>query len=619
MKTLFLIITAITLYTSCSKTEETFDGSLVINTSAIFSDGVKGTIVIRGFNNDDSFQEIIPSTQGNFEVSLPNGEWNIYTVAWFNDNGGINLNGKIRCSVNKISVDGNSFQVDINLSKNNCLKNVFSLSATPVNTDLQFKPVQLQPCLSFNRVSFTGDCLAEEKKRGFHDTFRIGLNSYNTINQSFEVEYLSGCINPENGETIGLPFAEGKPLFPFVIYAYEDENCNQTSNGSGKIDTVYYVGNQKLQDNLIPAVDYSYINDGGPQYLYFADNIVGSGMNPLYNALPINRYDCNNGSGSHCLEASVSFNTSQHSIENVYKSYAQIFGRADNVMYYNNDGHDEGVIDEISFILGGPVGAVLGKHGITSCAQAVRKIGQAYTIKIPLSAQVYEVRLEAPTNPGNFSANSELRIELSELSRQGSMDSQIFEISCNNHNGYYASKNNNQDGQRLSLTEFHYIDSGSFNGSRYELLKYSKDASGIYRQFVSIQGNSGNKFKMYTAQNSSDNQGSLTTIEYQRTQVEGGSGLIELVVNSMDTGDRASFLSNSSANGDIVSSGIGLIYDDNEYDYTTNTSTTFSGTHTNYDIAFASSLSTNLDTYSANILSYDVISVIEHKFEELTP
>ncbi len=617
-----LLILSSTLLISCSKSSQTTDASFSIQTSALFSDGADGTIIINGTNGVDTFQEVIPSSQTTFEVELPRGSWSIKSVAWISTSAAeLNLAGKVRCALNTINVDGSDFQSDINLTAANCTKAPFKSSAINLNGYLRFRPINLQPCINFNGATYTGECLSNERKRGMNDTFRVGLNSYNTITKSFKREYVSGCITPENNPTnLGLPFDGTIPVFSFIIYAYEDEDCN-TTDGNGRIDNAYYIGKQSLEDQRTPKVYYKLINHAQSSSLYFADNIIGAKINPLLDAMPILRSDCNDGSGSHCLNTTIAFSNSDHLVEGVYKNFSHIFGTPDNVSYYNDDGEDEGILQEISRILGGPIGAILYKEGISTCTETISNIGKRLIIELPFSGDTYELRIESPTNPSNFAPNLDIRLVINSLDSATGDDQQIFEVSCANNNGYYASKDLDDEG--LRMTEFHYRDIGTFNDSRYELIQHSSGNYGVSKHFISIHGRTGNTFDMFSANIHIENSGD---IHYNRNYVEAGAGTIEVIQNSIDETD-ASTITNffSFASGDSsINSGAqtGQSYDDGKFTYSAAALTgpgVISISDNDYDTYFTNSLIPIIEGNLSVALSYDYVFDIENQFTELSP
>lgn len=244
-----------------------------------------GGAVITGSNGTDKFSVGLNASQvSNFSIDLPQGNWNFYAVAWFDDLGQGAMSGKTRCGISQAQIQGSNVSIELSLTNENCAAGVFGPVSTKDTTtyagETAFKRVYLNSCN--NPVGYPALCDSStiEAIPGESVSFQFVIPGYSSFGAN-PSSLSSVCLNPfvhNQGlfySEVRLPLVNNLGPIPVLLKGYEKRNCidpDATYNFSGDIAG-------------FSAVDRS-VTANTPTYytLTFPDNYVGKTGSPFIDA-----------------------------------------------------------------------------------------------------------------------------------------------------------------------------------------------------------------------------------------------------------------------------------------------------------------------------------------------
>ncbi|AUN98334.1 hypothetical protein C0V70_09495 [Bacteriovorax stolpii] len=119
---LFLLVLSLLFSFGCSKQAGKSEAKFKIGLAAladINAVGAGGAMLWGRSDKGDMFGSVITPSSG-FELSLVNGNWTFWSVAWEGDGSGAPFSGSIRCAKNAAVLNGTDVQVSMSLSNSKC-------------------------------------------------------------------------------------------------------------------------------------------------------------------------------------------------------------------------------------------------------------------------------------------------------------------------------------------------------------------------------------------------------------------------------------------------------------------------------------------------------------------
>lgn len=231
MKKLLVSIVLITSLISCTKSIKLTTSKVKILGSGAFSVGSiletkanNGMIFYGHNNNGHQFVQLINSDS--LDLTLPNGTWDFYTVAWENASPTSPFQGSNSCGKQKgVVLNGSDTSLSITISNTNCNDTDFSSGVSTVGGVYRLPYKDVNTCRDLSGVSsYASTCergigdLAPQ--RGFATYARVFIPQYKNIGNGYEIvgaPLLSGCmeIDPDlaSGESVsGSTKASGTVL-----------------------------------------------------------------------------------------------------------------------------------------------------------------------------------------------------------------------------------------------------------------------------------------------------------------------------------------------------------------------------------------------------------------------
>ena len=199
----------------------------------------------------------------------------------------VHLTGNNRCAFTSSTIEGNEATVNLTMTEANCSSPIFSNPSQM--TGNQFNYLRLVACrnlVQVNNESLNSEtCSDSPIEQGANISYRIVYKGTNSKTNTNLPDLVSACIS-DSDLTISsyetrmkIPL-QGSNKIPFLILAYEDNNC-----GSSEYEATYFLGfdvappGKRKTDNIIlagPSGTYGYQSS-----LFIADNYVGIGISPF--------------------------------------------------------------------------------------------------------------------------------------------------------------------------------------------------------------------------------------------------------------------------------------------------------------------------------------------------
>lgn len=224
-KKLFLLLSLITLISSCSKGVEKTSAKLSLKLAGIvnLSSGIgSGGAILFGKNAaGETFGKKIDATE--VDIDIPNGAWVFYALMWSNDS--TPMNGKVHCGKSINQLNGTATTISMSLTNANCTDPEFSGGKFYLASTLnRFADIFIEECDEVNAATIFS---CGKKNQGSALSYRFVFNNYKKTSAGFTVEgesLVSECktINssnsPSNIYSSGLPinFPSGGLGTPFV-------------------------------------------------------------------------------------------------------------------------------------------------------------------------------------------------------------------------------------------------------------------------------------------------------------------------------------------------------------------------------------------------------------------
>ena len=258
--TFILLIFALFFSFGCSKEAGKSEAKFKIGLAAltdINAVGAGGAMLWGRSDKGDMFGSVITPSSG-MELSLVNGQWTFWSVAWEGNGSGTAFTGTVRCAKAQALLNGTDVQVNLSLSNAKCDQQDFSPSVT-VNAGIkQFPSISTHECQK----------LSDHNGIGCGE----GIASGKTVSRRF---VLSSFIKPASGSLVTLPaklvsacrpvgvyFANEHlplgngvmPALAFLDSFYSSSSCDETDPkgfrrsayeygllGTAKLDTIKFV------------------------------------------------------------------------------------------------------------------------------------------------------------------------------------------------------------------------------------------------------------------------------------------------------------------------------------------------------------------------------------------
>ncbi len=237
-KKLFLLLSLITLITSCSKGVEKTSAKLSLKLAGIvnLSSGIgSGGAILFGKNAaGETFGKKIDATE--VDIDIPNGAWVFYALMWSNDS--TPMNGKVHCGKSVNQLNGTATTISMSLTNANCTDPEFSGGKFYLASTLnRFADIFIEECDEVNAATIFS---CGKKNQGSALSYRFVFNNYKKTSAGFTIEgesLVSECktINssnsPSNIYSSGLPInfpsgGLGTPFVGSVEFFMSSVNCD---------------------------------------------------------------------------------------------------------------------------------------------------------------------------------------------------------------------------------------------------------------------------------------------------------------------------------------------------------------------------------------------------------
>jgi hypothetical protein len=233
---LVLIVILMTTFSGCSKTAGSTASSFKISLNSITditSIGNGGAMLWGRSDKGDMFGEVLTPTTG-LELSLNNGQWTFWSVAWEGNAAGDKFTGVSRCAKNVSVLNGTSVQVSLNLSNANCDLGDFSPSVATNGSIKSFPELSLHECQKLTDHNGLGCGPIGESSKSV--SRRLVMTSFKKPAggsiQVLPTKLVSNCkINGGNFSGEHLPLSNGfMPAMTFLDSFYSSSTCDEADS-----------------------------------------------------------------------------------------------------------------------------------------------------------------------------------------------------------------------------------------------------------------------------------------------------------------------------------------------------------------------------------------------------
>lgn len=216
-----------------------------------------GAILWGRSDKGDMFGSVINPTSG-FELSLPNGQWTFWSVAWQGDGSGTGLTGVTRCAKSSAALAGTDVQVSLNLSNANCDLQDFTPSVSVSGGMKQFPNISHVECQKLS--DHNGLWCGRAGVSGKAVSRRLSLQSFiKPANGTLQIlpNRLVGSCKTAGSSFVSerIPVGNGVlPLLTTLQSFYSSANCDESDPkgfknsqyefgllGTAKLDTIKFV------------------------------------------------------------------------------------------------------------------------------------------------------------------------------------------------------------------------------------------------------------------------------------------------------------------------------------------------------------------------------------------
>ncbi|QDK41685.1 hypothetical protein DOM21_09520 [Bacteriovorax stolpii] len=255
-----LLLSALLFAFGCAKPEGKSDAKFKIGLAAladINAVGAGGAMLWGRSDKGDMFGSVITPGSG-FELSLVNGQWTFWSVAWEGDGSGASFTGSIRCAKNAATLNGTDIQVSMSLSNAKCDLPDFTPSVA-VNAGLkQFPDIATHECQKItdhNGIS-CGKGVAAAKTASRRFVLSSFIKPSAGVFQALPGRLVSQCkATGVPFTTEHLPLGNGVlPAMTFLESFYSSNTCDENDPkgyrravyefglmGTAKLDTIKFV------------------------------------------------------------------------------------------------------------------------------------------------------------------------------------------------------------------------------------------------------------------------------------------------------------------------------------------------------------------------------------------
>lgn len=196
----------------------------------------------------DGFARIISAGGPDLLLTLANGDWTFYAMAFYGS-GGASMAGTVRCASAPGVLKGDKLSVTLILTNAKCAGTTFSEHGmTSVSSVYSFPSLDIGSCSDLSSIS-TGDTTGIStcmEKAGNMKSFKVHLPEYNKVAGAIFLKsnkISSSCISMSTSPTTALsvtnlPVVIGSPGSPFYTQIegfYNSYDCGVTQNNSSRV------------------------------------------------------------------------------------------------------------------------------------------------------------------------------------------------------------------------------------------------------------------------------------------------------------------------------------------------------------------------------------------------